>query len=105
MKDTKLYEAALGLEYPWHVTSVDFQPEVGTVTVHVSTADQLWACPKCNQRMHVHDFETRQWRHLDTCQFRTIVEARVPRVKCNTHGTITVRVPWAEKHSRFTAFF
>ena len=41
MKDTKLYEAALGLEYPWHVTSVDFQPEVGTVTVHVSTAD----CP------------------------------------------------------------
>jgi len=105
MKDTKLYEAALGLEYPWHVTSVNFQPEVGTVTVHVSTADQLWACPKCNQRMHVHDFETRQWRHLDTCQFRTIVEARVPRVKCNTHGTITVRVPWAEKHSRFTAFF
>jgi transposase len=29
----------------------------------------------------------------------------VPRVKCPTHGTQTVKVPWAEKHGRFTALF
>ena len=105
MKDTKLYEAALGLEDPWQVTSVDFQPQAGVVIVHVGAAEQLWTCPQCDKRMHLHDYAVRQWRHLDTCQFRTIVEARVPRVKCSTHGTVTVRVPWAEKHSRFTAFF
>jgi len=42
---------------------------------------------------------------LDTCQFKTIIEARVPRVKCSEHGTTTVQVPWAEKHGRFTALF
>lgn len=31
--------------------------------------------------------------------------ARVPRVQCLTHGVKTVRVPWAEKGSRFTLFF
>ncbi|MCW9265850.1 transposase family protein [Klebsiella pneumoniae] len=28
----------------------------------------------------VHDHRHRKWRHLDTCQFTTIVEADVPRI-------------------------
>jgi transposase len=42
---------------------------------------------------------------LDSCQFRTVLVASVPRVECPEHGTVTVRVPWAEKHGRFTALF
>lgn len=105
MKDTKLYEAALGLSAPWKVTSVDLNLKAGEVVVHVDTEPQLWGCPECNRRMHVHDYAVRRWRHLDTCQFLTIVEARIPRVRCEEHGTITVRVPWAESHSHFTSLF
>jgi transposase len=35
------------------------------------------------------------WRHLDTCQYQTLLHARVPRVGCPTHGVRQVRVPWA----------
>ena len=31
--------------------------------------------------------------------------ADVPRLQCPEHGTQTVQVPWAEKHSRFTLLF
>ena len=55
--------------------------------------------------MHVHDHETRRWRHLDSCQFQTILVAEVPRVRCPEHGGQTVQVPWADKHGRFTALF
>lgn len=55
--------------------------------------------------MHAHGAERRQWRHLDSCQYKTILLADVPRVKCDEHGTQMVRVPWAEKHGRFTALF
>jgi len=105
MRDTKMYEELLGLESPWRVKAVDLRLEQGEVVIHVEPDRQRWACPECRTRMHVHDYTTRRWRHLDTCQFKTIIEARVPRVKCSEHGTTTVQVPWAEKHSRFTAMF
>lgn len=105
MRDTKLYEQLLGLERPWHVKDVDLRLEVGEVVVGVEAEKQLWGCPECGRKMRIHDYATRRWRHLDSCQFKTIVEARVPRVKCEEHGTVTVQVPWAEKHSRFTLLF
>ena len=32
-----------------------------------------------------YDTRQQQWRHLDTCQYRTILEAGVPRVECEEH--------------------
>ena len=52
-----------------------------------------------------YDSRRREWRHLDTCQYRTILAADVPRVECPEHGVVTVSVPWAESLSRFTMLF
>jgi transposase len=45
----------------------------------------------------------RQWRHLDTCQYQTILHAQPPRSQCSQHGVRVVKLPWAEASSRFTA--
>lgn len=105
MNDTKLYEQILGLQPPWSVQSVALKKAEGIIEVEVVCAETLWGCPECSQRMHRHDTERRRWRHLDSCQFKTIVVADVPRVKCPEHGTRMVKVPWAEPRSRFTAWF
>jgi transposase len=42
---------------------------------------------------------------LDTCQYRTWLHARIPRVKCPEHGVKQVHVPWAEPGSRFSLLF
>jgi transposase len=105
MKDTHLYEEILGIESPWSVERVTLMKAERTIEVEAVCAAQVWACPQCGQRAHIHGSERRRWRHLDSCQFKTILVADVPRVKCPEHGTVTVQVPWAEKHSRFTALF
>lgn len=106
MRDITLYESLLGIGPPWRIEKVDLRLEQGEVVLHVAVKEEvLWGCPECAQRMHVHDYHVRRWRHLDTCQCKTLIEARVPRVKCPEHGTAMVRVPWAEPHSRFTALF
>ena len=105
MNNSKLYQQIPGLAAPWSVASVTMKKEERTIEVEVVCADQVWACPTCGQRAHVHDRERRRWRHLDSCQFKTILVADVPRVKRPEHGTVTAQVPWAEKHSRFTALF
>lgn len=43
----------------------------------------------------------RTWRHLDTCQFQTLLTARLPRVDCPEHGVSQVAAPWAEPRGRF----
>ena len=45
----------------------------------------------------------RRWRHLDTCQYQTILAAGVPRVECEEHKVRQVGIPWEEERSRFTA--
>lgn len=105
MNDTKLYEQILGLQPPWSVQSVTLKKAEGMIEIEVVCSETLWGCPQCGQRMHRHDSERRRWRHLDSCQYKTIVVADVPRVKCAEHGTQMVKVPWAEPRSRFTAWF
>jgi transposase len=105
MQDTSLYEQLLGLERPWSVGEVRMNRAAQEIEVEVVCADTLWGCPKCQHRAHLHDYERRRWRHLDSCQYKTFVVCDVPRVKCPEHGTVQVRVPWAEKLGRFTRLF
>ena len=106
MKDIELYARLLGLQAPWGVRDVVFNPQQRSVTVFVSSdADAQWCCPQCGEAVPGYDKRTRQWRHLDTMQFKTVLEAEVPRVKCPEHGVIQVKVPWAEAGSGYTALF
>lgn len=96
----------LGLQAPWTVTSVDFNPQQRAVTVFVAAdPDWQWHCPHCGQPVPRYDKRRRQWRHLDTLQFKTLLDAEVPRVQCPEHGVAQVPVPWAEPGSGFTALF
>lgn len=106
MRDRKLYATILGLSAPWKVVDVDLTPEREMVDVHVEVAGtRHLPCPECGELCPKRDHRVRRWRHLDTCQYRTTLVARVPRIECPTHGVLQVKVPWAEPGSHFTALF
>lgn len=106
MRDRELYAQILGIRSPWSVTSVELQSAAlqVVVNVRVDPAEAL-CCPECGDPAPRYDFRERRWRHLDTCQYRTVLSAEVPRVQCPSHGVHQVKVPWGEPHSRFTALF
>ena len=106
MEDRALYQTILGLDEPWQVERVELREAEHTVQVFVEApAGTVFLCPECGAPTPVYDHAERRWRHLDTCQFTTLLVARGPRVQCGTHGVKTVRVPWAEQGSRFTLLF
>lgn len=106
MRDKQLYQQILGIESPWWVASVDLSVAAGTVAVHVDAkTGTRHCCPKCGKRCPGYDRRPRRWRHLDTCQFKTILIAQVPRIECPIHGVVLIEVPWAEPGSGFTALF
>jgi transposase len=57
-------------------------------------------CPDCAAVSAIHHHVERRLRHLDTCMFRTVLCARVPRVRCATHGVRTTLVPWGRARVR-----
>jgi len=106
MRDRGLHERILGLPAPWHVEDVELREDAREVIVKVGLRRPVeLACPKCGEAMDGYDHRRRSWRHLDTCQYKTIIKADVPHGQCRTHGVRQIEVPWAEERSRFTALF
>lgn len=107
MQDRDLYQRILGIESPWSVESVELKLAEGEIHVHLAH-DKLasWPCPECGVASPLHDHQPeRRWRHLDTCQYQTILHAEPPRSHCAEHGVKVVEVPWAEPKGRFTRLF
>ncbi len=105
MRDRELYQKILGIESPWEVVDVELDMAAGEVRVHVANGEARLACPRCTQRCSRYDTRRRRWRHLDTCQYPTILVADVPRIECEEDGVLQIHVPWAEPGSRYTALF
>lgn len=106
MRDIDLYARILGLSVPWEVTAVELDRAGGQLVAKVSLlADAVLSCPSCGRSCPGYDHRVRRWRHLDTCQYVTILEAQVPRINCPEHGVVTASVPWAEPDSGFTQLF
>ena len=101
MKDTDLYQQVLGLDKPWQVGEVNLELAAKRVTVIIKCDRGVrWGDPGDGSRAHLHGWTKRQWRHLDTCQFETVLEAEVPSVKYADGRVEEVAVPWAERYSR-----
>lgn len=97
----------LGISDPWFVDRVELKLEKGEVHVYLKHSESIqWECPECGVLCNLYDHQPmRSWRHLDTCQYQTILHADPPRSNCEKHGPKTVKLPWAEQRSRFTLLF
>src|SRR5436853_427470 len=76
-----------GIGSPWYVGRVELKLDQGQGAVHVYVNHQLiqtWSCGECGQPCALYDHQPeRQWRHLDTCQYRSggpnlLITSRAP---------------------------
>ncbi len=107
MKDTALFSQLLGLSDPWRISEIAPNLDDKSITIHIEWPQgKKGPCPECGELCPVYDHrEEREWRHLDTMQFKTLLISEVPRIKCGSHGVKSLKVPWADLKSRFTMLF
>jgi len=107
MRDTDLFQLALGLASPWHVESCEFDPNKRRLDIEIDfSRGGTFVCPGCGKEgCNAYDTERRTWRHLNFFQHEAYLTARVPRVRCGDCGIKTVDVPWARTGSGFTLLF
>lgn len=105
MDQRELFTAALGLGKDWEVSAFDFKPAEQEIHIHVRhvRATALPACRTCGKPgIHIHDYRSHTWRHLDFWQHKTYLHADVPRVMCEDGHATVMDVPWARKGSGYT---
>ena len=102
-----LFTAALGLQTPWIVSSVELDTAKRRIDFQVSCGTKRLACPACGAPdQGIHDRTPKSWRHLDFFQFEAWLHADVPRVACTACAKTTLlEVPWARPGSGFTLLF
>jgi len=107
MKDTDLFQMAIGLSPPWIVVSYEFDASEDRLDIEIDfPPGSTFHCPECNaEGCKVHDTERKSWRHLNFFQYRAYLHARVPRVHCERCGVKRAKVPWARPGSGFTLLF
>ena len=103
VKDIDFYQRILGLESPWKVMKVDLDMDAKRVVIRVEVEPGTkWGNAETKAAAHVHKWAERTWRHLDTCQFETLIVAQVPSVKHADGSVEEVAVPWADRDQRVT---
>ena len=107
MRDTDLFQLALGLAVPWMVESCDFDAEHKRLDIQIGfERGGKYPCPECGRSgCGVHDTVNKRWRHLNFFEHETYLHVRTPRVKCPDCGVRQVPVPWARPGSGFTLLF
>ena len=110
MRDTELFQAALGLSSPWigHRSEFDlYQKQLDKGSAHRLRAGQPVrpVRPTGAAGCGVHDVREKEWRHLNFFQHKTVLKASIPRVSCDKCGVKQVSPPWARTGSGFTLLF
>lgn len=102
----QLFEKALGVEAPWEVESVTFDPPAKTLTISISFASGTrFPSPEAEGLHPVHDTVTKRYRHLNFFQHECILEVRSPRVRLPNGSVRLVEPPFAGRLSGFTLLF
>src|SRR6204780_1195411 len=107
MRDTVLFQAALGLSCPWIVLRSEFDPDQKQLDLHIGFArGSRFACRGGGaEGCGVHDVREKEGRHLNFFQQKTVLKASIPRVSCDKCGVKQVSPPWARPGSGFTLLF
>ena len=106
MRDTDLFQAALGLGTPWSVSGSRFDAAARRLDIEIAFAKGArFACPLAARRNARPMHEPLTWRHLNFFQHEAYLTARVPRVAARPAAIRQVSVPWARAGSGFTLLF
>ena len=107
MRDTDLFQLALGLVPPWMVKACTLDAQKKRLDIEIDFArGGRFPCAQCGKAdCPVHDTSMQQWRHLDFFQHQAFLHSRTPRVTCPDCGVKQIAVPWARPDSGFTLLF
>lgn len=110
MQQEELFAAAIGIQSPWFIESIDLNLEKGELNIEVDFprgAEFEYIDKETGEieNYKAYDTQIKTWRHMNFFQYRCFLNARIPRVKTKIGNVKQINPPWAGKSSGFTLLF
>ena len=106
MTESGFYQRLLLLKEGWDVKEVKVNHDIKEVDVFIEYTKEHAICPVTHELGRIYDYrENRRWRHLDTMQYKTYLNCRVPRVINEAAKVTTIEVPWSDYSTHYTFLF
>lgn len=95
----QFFELLLDFGEEWIVKEVQTNLELNEIDIFVEYFPT-------KKNLKVYDYAPlRRWRHLDTMQFKTFINCRLPRFETEDGKVETLQPSWADKHNRHSYLF
>jgi len=102
----QFFDLLLNLDDNWQVYEVDADYNTEEVRIKIKFIGKHIDCIETLKAYKIYDHAPeREWRHLDTIQYRTFISCSLPRYKRNDGKILTLTPPWASKHEHHTFLF
>lgn len=102
----QFFDLLLNLDENWQVQEVEVNSTTCEVQIIINFTGKMATCIDTNELCKLHDkAPQRKWRHLDTMQYKTFINCKLPRIRNKEGKVITIIPPWASKHERHTYLF
>jgi transposase len=100
------FTTLLNLEDGWGVKSVGTDLNKTEIFIHIVCHLKELEDDQTGEICKVYDHAPeRQWRHLDTMQYKTFIKCQLPRIKTSKGAIKTVQPNWASGYERHTYLF
>lgn len=101
----EFFEKLLNFGPEWEVERIDFN-ENNEVDIYLKWNLDEYKKTHIETYEFVHDYRNyRRWRHLDILEYKTFINAKIPRVKSKDRRIESVETPWAAPGNRHTFLF
>ena len=102
----QFFDLLLNLDDNWQVSKVEADYSTSDIKILINFIGKKAHCPETFELCSLYDHApTREWRHLDTMQYKTYISCELPRIKNSQGQVLTIVPPWADKHTRHTHLF
>ena len=102
----QFFDLLLNLTDDWQVIDVRANYKINEVFIDIKHIGKKCFLPDDTEGFVIYDHApSRMWRHLDTMQYKTYINCRLPRIKDSSGKIVTVSPPWSSKHDRHTYLF
>ena len=102
----ELLVQVLNLGSGWVVNSLEVDGRVKEIDIYVEFTDDVSFFPGTKEVVKVYDRgPMRRIRHLDLFEYKTFINARIPRVKNKESDIRNIALSWADERVSFSSLF
>lgn len=106
MESKELLNTLLKLGKEWNVVDIRINSFLKEIDIFIEYIETTGICPKTKEECKIYDFrDYRRFRHLDIFEYKTFLNAKLPRVVNKKSEVNTIELSWADKRVSYTYLF